>query len=191
MDWKDVAGMVGKFAPVLGTLIGGPAGAGVGALVASALGVGADPSEVAQALSLSPDAAIKLKQLEKERQVELQGLLVTAEANRLAAETAASSEVNQTMRAESQSERWPQWSWRPFIGFCVGLNSLAASVLVLVVFGATVYGAPAAAAAVASLPTVLGALAGISLTVMPVLGIASYFRGKAQADPAIPPTRQV
>jgi roadblock/LC7 domain-containing protein len=191
MDWRDVAGVVGKVAPVLGTLIGGPAGAGIGALVASALGVGADPGEVAQALALSPDAAIKLKQLEKERQVELQALLVTAEANRLTAETAAATEVNATMRAESQSERWPQWSWRPFIGFCVGLNSLAASVLVLVVFGATVAGAPQAGAAVASLPTVLGALAGISLTVMPVLGIASYFRGKAQADPTIPPTRQV
>ena len=27
MEWKDVAGTVGKVAPMLGTLIGGPAGA--------------------------------------------------------------------------------------------------------------------------------------------------------------------
>ena len=38
MEWKDVANVVGKAAPILGTLLGGPAGAAVGALVASALG---------------------------------------------------------------------------------------------------------------------------------------------------------
>ena len=34
------------------------------------------------------------------------------------------------------------------------------------------------------LPAMLGAEAAVMATIAPVLGIASYFRGKAQADPA-------
>ena len=37
MDWKDVAGVVGKAAPILGGILGGPAGAAVGSLVARRL----------------------------------------------------------------------------------------------------------------------------------------------------------
>ena len=32
-------------------------------------------------------------------------------------EAAKLETVNKTMRAESKSEHWPQWSWRPFNGF--------------------------------------------------------------------------
>ena len=51
MDWKDIAGTVGKAAPLLGTLLGGPAGGAVGAIIASALGTGGSADEVAQANS--------------------------------------------------------------------------------------------------------------------------------------------
>jgi hypothetical protein len=93
MDWKDIAGTVGKAAPILGTLLGGPAGAAVGALVASALGTGSDPSEVAQVLATNPDAAVKLRQIESDRAVRLQELatdmakadLQTAAADRASA----------------------------------------------------------------------------------------------------------
>lgn len=47
-------------------------------------------------------------------------------------------------------------------------------------------GVEGAAAALGQLPAVLGALAAISATVLPILGIASYFRGKMQADPGVP-----
>ena len=30
--------------------------------------------------------------------------------------------VNNTMQAESKSEHWPQWSWRPFNGFMFGIT---------------------------------------------------------------------
>ena len=78
MDWKDVAGAVAKSAPMLGGLLGGPPGAAVGAvgaMIASALGVGGSADEVAQALTVNPDAAVKLKQIEADRQVELQKLV--------------------------------------------------------------------------------------------------------------------
>jgi len=186
MEWKDIAKMVGGAAPILGTLIGGPAGAAIGSLVASGLGVGNTPDEVSQALAVNPDAAVKLKQIEGTRQTELQGLVVQAEQNRLAAETAAVNAVNATMQGEAKSDHWPTYSWRPFIGFCVGVNTLSASLLVLMVFVPVMFGVKEAAAAMANLPMVLGSLAAISATVLPILGIASYFRGKAQADPDVP-----
>jgi len=56
MDWKDIGGTVAKFAPMLGAVIGGPAGGAVGTgvkLLASALGLAeedATPDKVEQML---------------------------------------------------------------------------------------------------------------------------------------------
>ncbi len=68
MNWKDIASTVGKFAPVVGTVLGGPAGAAVGALVSSALGVENEPQAVAKAIQADPQAALKLKQLQIDNQ---------------------------------------------------------------------------------------------------------------------------
>lgn len=87
MDWKDIAGAVGKAAPILGTLLGGPAGGAVGGLIASALGTGNDPAEVQAALA-NPEAALKLREVEARRQVELQALAVDMAKAELAASTA-------------------------------------------------------------------------------------------------------
>lgn len=186
MDWKDLGKVVGSVAPILGTLIGGPAGTAVGALIASALGTSNTPDAVQQALQTNPDAAVKLAQIEKDRQVELQNLLVQAEASRLVAETAAVQSVNATMQAEAAAEHWPTYSWRPAIGFCVAFNTAAAALAVIGVYGAVMFGVAQAVVALPHLPLAIGALAAISGTVLPILGIASYFRGKAQADPAVP-----
>jgi len=169
VSWRDIAGTVGRVAPLLGTLLGGPAGGAVGAVVASALGVAGEPSEVSQAIAANPDAAVKLKALEASRQVELQGLVVKAEGQRLAAETASIQAVNATMQAEAGAEHWPTYSWRPFCGF---------------VFGVTFFGVyfvlPLMKLAVPPVPFEAWAALGA------ILGVASWFRGKAQADPAIP-----
>jgi hypothetical protein len=189
MEWKDVASIVAKNAPVLGGLLAGPPGAAVGAvgaMIASAFGVGATPEEVGQVLTNNPDAAVKLREIESTRQVQLQTLTVQAAANQLAAEASNMSAINQTMQAEAQSSHWPTYTWRPFIGFAVGFNVVASSVLVLAVFVPVMWGNKEAAAAAAQLPAVLGALAAINATVLPILGIASWFRGKAQSDPMNP-----
>jgi hypothetical protein len=183
MDWKDIEGVIGNAAPLLGTLIGGPAGPVIGGMIASALGTQATPDAVSQAIAANPDAAVKLRQIESDQATKLRELAVTAENNRLIAETAAVAAVNATMQTEAKADHWPTYSWRPFLGFCVGLNTISASALVLGVFGAVIFGAPQAAAAVTQLPSVLGALAAISATVLPILGVASWYRGKMQADP--------
>ena len=86
MNWSDIGNIVGKAAPVVGTLLGGPAGAAVGALVASALNVPNDPGAVNAVLATSPDAMVKIQELQINAKVQLQQLSVTAENNRLQAE---------------------------------------------------------------------------------------------------------
>ncbi|WP_417762178.1 hypothetical protein [Shewanella sp.] len=63
MDWKDIAGTVGKVAATVAPLLGGPVGvaASIGAQIAGAIGSDNTPEAVAQALQ-TPDAALKLQQ---------------------------------------------------------------------------------------------------------------------------------
>lgn len=169
MNWSDIAKTVGGYAPLLGTLLGGPAGTAIGTMIASGLGVGATPDEVSQALSVNPEAAVRLKEIESKRQVELQGLVVQAEQNRLAAETSAILSVNATMQSEAKSDHWPTYSWRPFVGFVFG-----------VMFLGVYFVLPLAKLPVPTVPTEAWMAIGA------VLGVASWFRGKAQADPSVP-----
>jgi uncharacterized membrane protein YeaQ/YmgE (transglycosylase-associated protein family) len=74
MEWKDVASIVGKSAPLLGTVLGGPAGAAIGSLVAAALGTGGTPDDVSAAIAADPQAALKLREIELANQVQLQSL---------------------------------------------------------------------------------------------------------------------
>ena len=74
MEWRDIAGAVGKAAPLLGSLLGGPAGAAVGAMVASALGTGGTPDDVAEAIKADPQALVKLREIEASKAVRLEEL---------------------------------------------------------------------------------------------------------------------
>ena len=115
MNWSDIKGAVGKAAPLLGTLVGGPAGTAVGGLIAAALGVEEKPEAIAEALRTNPDAAIRLQQLEQEHQRELQRMKIEAD-------TAQITQINKTMRAELGHDGWFKSGWRPFIGWIVGLS---------------------------------------------------------------------
>lgn len=169
MDWKDVAALVGKAAPMLGSMLTGPAGVAVavGGMIASTLGSGNTPEEVASALQ-NPDALAKLREIEARRQVDLEGMSVELAKAQLQAVAQAAGDVNRTMQAEAAAEHWPTYSWRPFIGFMFG--AYVASMWLLPLFGK----APVAISA------------DLTLTVGAILGIASFYRGKMQADPNIP-----
>lgn len=60
MNWSDLAGV----SPVLGGVLGGPAGAAIGTLIAKAFGVEDDPAAVSAAIAKDPNAAVKLAQVE-------------------------------------------------------------------------------------------------------------------------------
>lgn len=64
MNWKDVGDFIGKHAPVLGGLLGGPGGAAIGTIVASTLGTEPTPEAVQRKITESPDMIFKLKELE-------------------------------------------------------------------------------------------------------------------------------
>lgn len=74
MSWADVGKAIAGAAPVLGSILGGPVGAVVGAagsLVASALGCEASPDAVQAALKANPEYALKLKDLEIQEQAQI------------------------------------------------------------------------------------------------------------------------
>lgn len=69
MDWKELGSKIAGAAPLLGGILGGPAGAGVGqvvSLVAGALGMKPDASaaDIAQRIEMDPEAILKLRELE-------------------------------------------------------------------------------------------------------------------------------
>ncbi len=76
--------------------------------------------------------------------------------------------VNKTMQSEAAAEHWPTYTWRPFIGLIFGFY--IASMFILPLFGVK--------------PVEMSA--DLVLTIGAILGVASWFRGKMQADPNIP-----
>lgn len=84
MDWKKVAAAAAKTAPVLGAALGGPVGAVAGAagsLLASVLGVEAEPAAVYDRLA-DPQSILILKELEireRARLLDWQGEQLRAE----------------------------------------------------------------------------------------------------------------
>ncbi|MCA8198364.1 3TM-type holin [Burkholderia vietnamiensis] len=117
-------------------------------------------------------------------QVELAQIGADVAKAELAADTANTAAVNQAMQVDARSDHWPTCSWRPFIGFCLGLLGLLSGLTV----GGAYIGVMAFHAdpkVLTDIPGMLGAEAAVMATMAPVLGIASYFRGKMQANPVI------
>lgn len=169
VNWKSVSAAVAKVAPLLGTALGGPGGTAIGALVAGVLGCEATPDAVTAAIATDPNAAMKLKQAELDHDTQLKQLAFQQASNELAADTARIQAVNATMQAEAKSDHWPTFTWRPFIGFIFGITFFG------VYFLLPVMGKPVPAVPYEAWVAIGG-----------VLGVASWFRGKMQADPAIP-----
>ena len=67
--WDKVLELIGDAAPVVGTMLGGPAGTVVGGLVAKALGVDNTPEAIEEALKNNPEALVKIKEIEASREL--------------------------------------------------------------------------------------------------------------------------
>lgn len=145
-----------------------------------------NPDEALQVLRNDPAKALEYQVRVIDSQVEMRRIDAELAKKEIDASTQNASDINKTMQAEAAAEHWPTYSWRPFIGFAFGANMLLSTMLVIGVYGAQVFGAAGAAVAIGKLPEVLGTLAAISASAAPVLGIASWFRGRMQADPNIP-----
>ena len=67
--WDNIKELIGTSAPVLGTLLGGPAGGAVGGLISKVLGVDNTPEAIELALMNNPDALVKIKELETSKEL--------------------------------------------------------------------------------------------------------------------------
>lgn len=79
------------------------------------------------------------------------------------------AQVNATMQSEALANHWPTYTWRPFIGFCFGAQVFL-TYFVLPLFHCIVPSIPES----------------VWITYAAVLGVASFWRGRMQADPSIP-----
>jgi len=190
MDWKDIGSIVKKGAPLLGTILGGPAGAAAGgaiSLICSALGVSDETPEAVMAAIQSPDAMVKLKELEYRNRERLEELTLEQskldlERERLTVEQEIGQvkEVNATMRDEGKSEHWPQWSWRPFIGFITGISFGWVSWRICDAIMAAVVAKDGAM--LASLANVIFMLIGLFGVPSAILGVAAWGRNKLKLN---------
>jgi hypothetical protein len=146
-------------------------------MVASALGTKGDPASVAAALG-NPDAMIKLREIESSERIALQRMTTEIAAAEIKAESEAVAAVNVTMQAETKAEHVLTKTWRPAIGFAVAIAVVLSVLTIFMAYGLALFGGDSKP--LESLPGILAAVAGIVAVVSPILGIASWHRGKMQ-----------
>ena len=163
MDWLKT------IAPTAATLLGGPLAGMAVKFIADQIGIPATTADAVTTaltgLNETPEGRIKLAEIDAA--LRTHAIDSGIDLERLALQNA--SDVNKTMQAEASSEHWPSYSWRPFCGFIFGAMFLG-----------TYFVLPLLKIPVPTVPVEAWAAMGS------VLGIASWFRGKAQADPANP-----
>lgn len=74
MSWDSVKEFLGSSAPVVGALLGGPAGGAVGGLVASWLGVEDKAEAVMRKLQTDPEALARIQEMEVQERMQLRQL---------------------------------------------------------------------------------------------------------------------
>lgn len=169
MKWSAVGKAIANFAPALGSVIGGPLGGGIGAMVAKAFGVENEPDAVMAAIKQDPDAAVKLQKIQSDERVSIERIQSEQTIEILQA-------VNETMRAESKSEHWAQWGWRPFWGFISGAAFFVVCCFVCYLAYEAISGKKPEA--MAMIPQLIGSFTLLFGVPGAILGVASWHRGK-------------
>lgn len=180
MDWKELGTKIADSAPLLGSALGGPLGGGLGSIIAAAFGSEPKPDKVLEAIQKDLQAAVKLQEIQSNEKVRLQEIVSQQAIVGLQEETKRLSEVNQTMRAESQSEHWPQWLWRPLWGM---ISAAAFFVICCFVcylaYKAVMGGIPEA---MQMIPQFIGAMTMLFSVPGAILGVASWHRGQQKRE---------
>ncbi len=108
LSWADVGKAIAGVAPIVGTALGGPAGAIVGSMVASALGTDSTPDAVTAAMAADPTNASKILQLQNQHEEALKQM----QLNYAPAVVNAQGSV---IKAEASSGSWLAANWRPIL----------------------------------------------------------------------------
>lgn len=148
--------------------------------IAGVLGVNKDDKDavVAGLNNATPEQFKALRQAELDFQAKMaeMGFKDAEQLNALAVQSAA--DVNKTMQVEATSEHWIQYAWRPVIGFTIAAGFLILVITVAICyFQAIIYGKTET---LQYIPGMITAMAAIFALVTPIVGIASWFRGKTQ-----------
>lgn len=126
MGWKEIGSKIAEYAPLLGGIVGGPAGSAAGTgvkLLASAFGL--KPSEVTadkveHLLLTDPDAAIKIREIEANNKLELQKLNIAVERMRLDDVADARARETAIVRATGKKDiNLYVIAWTVLLGFFV------------------------------------------------------------------------
>src|ERR1700719_772215 len=84
MSMDSLIKIISNAAPLLGGVLGGPAGAAIGSIVAAKFGGDlADPSDLLAKIQADPQAALKLMEIQSNNQVELEKLHVAMASDAL------------------------------------------------------------------------------------------------------------
>lgn len=143
------------------------------------------PDAAVEAIQQNPTLAYQMQQELDHHSEELAKIQQVTDLAEIKATSDNMQAVNTTMQTEAKSDHWPTYTWRPFVGFCYGLEALISAVVVLAAYvGVMFYKVDGKV--LEYIPPMLGAMAGVMATQTAVLGIASYWRGKMQADPRVP-----
>lgn len=164
MSWDKIKEVLGSSAPLIGGLIGGPAGAGIGAIISKSLGTDESPEAIYKELTTNPDALYKIKELELTHKKDLEKMYLDADTQKL-------KEVNKTYQEELKQESKYVKFWRPTFGYALILT------WVLTWFG-VVY---IIITDVQNAPLVINALVGATTlwsVALAVLGISVHTRSK-------------
>lgn len=170
MPLIPIAMALAQFAPMIAGWLGGSKAEGIAGKVvgiAQAVTGQSAPDAALAAIQSDPALSLQFQQAVMAQQAQLAQIAADVEKAELAADTANTQAVNATMQVEAKGDHWPSYSWRPFIGFTFGLYIM--SLFILPLFHVQ--------------PITLSA--DMTLTIGAILGVASFFRGKAQADPRI------
>jgi ABC-type multidrug transport system fused ATPase/permease subunit len=175
MDLKDIGISIAKLGlPLLGTLLPIPGGAALGTALASAIGSSsAKPEDILATLTQNADAVAKAKQFEAQHQEEMLKIVLDAA-------TAQVQAVNATMQGESKSEHWPQWFWRPFWGMISGAAFLVVCIFVCLLLYQAIVNKDAAA--IGSIPVVIGAFTTLFAVPGAILGITAWGRNQLKVN---------
>lgn len=162
MDWLQT------IMPAAATLLGGPAVGIAVKFLAEKLGVAQETvdsvSSAITSMNATPEGKIKLAEIDAD--LRKHAMDIGLDLDKLAVANAA--DINKTMQVEAAAEHWPTYTWRPFIGFVFGI-----------MFIGTYFVLPLLKLPVPVVPTEAW------LSIGSVLGVASWYRGKMQADPTI------
>lgn len=132
----------------------------------------------------SGDEAIKALQADPKLVLQYRQAVLAQELSFQALAVQNAADINKTMQAEAAAEHWPSYSWRPSIGFAVAFDLVMSSIIVVVAYLGVMFFS-VDSAVLSYLPGIIGSLTALIAVAAPILGIASWFRGKMQADPSV------